>query len=205
MPIRTNRGRAVVYRRLWAWPLRSPRHLAMAAVILAALIIAVGILMPGGSNSGSDRGAGVQTSQTPAPATRTTSGSGGASAAPPPSVSSIAQRTVTTTPPVSAPPAQEALNVGTAWARAWVDHPAGITSEQWVAKLAPMTTEEFIPQLRTVDPANIPSTTVTGTAKPTSSTASAVELDIATDAVMLHLTVIATPAGWRVSAYDRSG
>jgi hypothetical protein len=41
MPIRTNRGRAAVYRKLWAWPLRSPRHLAMAAFALAVLAIAL--------------------------------------------------------------------------------------------------------------------------------------------------------------------
>jgi len=31
-----------------------------------------------------------------------------------------------------------------------------------------------------------------------------VEADVPTDGAVLHLIVIATPAGWRVSAYDRS-
>src|SRR5215470_16242342 len=46
MPIRTNRGRAAVYRRLWGFPLRSPRHLAGTAIAVAVLIIAIGIIVP---------------------------------------------------------------------------------------------------------------------------------------------------------------
>jgi hypothetical protein len=79
-----------------------------------------------------------------------------------------------------------------------------MTSDDWVAQLAPLTTDELIAQLSSVDPDNIPSTAVTGPPKPTSSTARAVELDIPTDRAVLHLTLIATPAGWRVSAYTRS-
>ena len=39
MPIRTNRGRAAVYRRLWGWPLRSPRHLIGLVVVVLALVL----------------------------------------------------------------------------------------------------------------------------------------------------------------------
>src|SRR3569833_4694947 len=46
MPIRTNRGRAAVYRRLWGWPLRSPRHLMGTLVFLAILVTALGIVLP---------------------------------------------------------------------------------------------------------------------------------------------------------------
>jgi hypothetical protein len=203
MPIRTNRGRAVVYRRLWAWPLRSPRHLAITALVLAVVATAVGFLMPDDAKPVS---AQLSTQQTSKPASSPASSTGQSTA------SRTAQSTtpkssppaVTTTPPSSAPPAPEALNVANAWARAWVHHPPGMTSQDWVAQLAPLTTDEFIPQLSTVDPANIPSTAVTGPPVPTSSTARAVELDIPTDGALLHLTLIATPEGWRVSAYNRS-
>ena len=42
MPIRTNRGRAVVYRQVWGWPLRSPRHLAATLAVVAVLAAGVG-------------------------------------------------------------------------------------------------------------------------------------------------------------------
>lgn len=205
MPIRTNRGRAVVYRRLWAWPLRSPRHLGIAALSLVVLVTVIGILLPDNDDDPlAGRRFGQPTSTQTASTTRP-QGQAGGPAASAPTATSRPVPAVTTTPPVSAPPSPEALDVANAWARAWVNHPDGMTSEQWVAQLAPLTTEEFIPQLQTVDPANIPSTTVTAAATPTSSTARVVEADVATDGAVLHLTVIATPAGWRVSAYDRSG
>lgn len=207
MPIRTNRGRAAVYRRLWAWPLRSPRHLGMAVLVVAVLATVVGIVVPDRSDPLSARKSGLPVSSH----TSTTAGPEGESRASTtvPNTGTATRTTtapaVTTTPPVSAPAAPEALNVANAWARAWVNHPDGMTSEEWVAQLAPLTTEEFLPQLQTVDPANIPSTAVTGQATPTTATARVVEADVPTDGAVLHLIVIATPAGWRVSAYDRSG
>jgi|SRR5215470_3417027 len=202
MPIRTNRGRAVVYRRLWAWPLRSPRHLAITGLVLAVVATAIGFLMPDDASPVSAQLASTQqTSKPPSPASsagQTTSRTSQ------PTTPKSSPPAITTTPPSSAPPAPEALNVANAWARAWVHHPPGMTSQDWVAQLAPLTTDEFIPQLSTVDPANIPSTAVTGPPTPTSSTARAVELDVPTNGAVLHLTLIATPEGWRVSAYNRS-
>ena len=199
MPIRTNRGRAAVYRRLWAWPLRSPRNLAVAALVFAVVATAIGFVMPETTSPLSARTPPAQSNGggslgRPQPTTGTAST---ADTRPRPGVS--------TTTPAPATAAPEALAVAAAWARAWVNHPAGISNEQWTAQLVPLTTDEFLPQLRTVDPANIPSTVVTGQPQPTKSTASAVEVDITTDGATLHLTLIATPAGWRVSAYDRTG
>jgi len=205
MPIRTNRGRAVVYRRLWAWPLRSPRHLAIAGLTVVVLLTIIAVLIPNRSNPLTGRAGGTSVATSTAQYTGAPPGQGAAAASGPSAVSTTSRvPAVGTTPPAPAPPAPEALDVANAWARAWVNHPAGMTNEQWVAQLAPLTTDEFIPQLQTVDPANIPSTTVTGPATPTSSTARAVEANVATDGAVLHLTVIATPVGWRVSAYDRS-
>jgi hypothetical protein len=202
MPIRTNRGRAVVYRRLWAWPLRSPRHLAITVLVLAVLATIVGVLMPDNARSVSAHLSTTQPTSTVSPSPTSSPGQTSRSAQPTTPRTSLPA--VTTTPPSSAPPAPEAVNVANAWARAWVNHPPGMTNDDWVAQLAPLTTEEFIPQLRSVDPENIPSTAVTGPPTPTSSTARVVELDVPTDAAVLHLTLIATPEGWRVSAYNRS-
>lgn len=205
MPIRTNRGRAAVYRRVWAWPLRSPRHLMIAVFGLAVLAIAIGYIVPQAANP-------LAKSRTPA-TTLTTLSNGaisrttlapGAPATGGPATSTSRVPRVTLAPPTTTPPAPQALAVAETWARAWVNHPAGMTNEEWTAQLAPLTTEEFLPQLRTVDPANIPSTTVTGKAEVITSSARAVDVKVATDGAELRLTVIATDAGWRVSAVNRA-
>jgi len=202
MPIRTNRGRAAVYRKLWAWPLRSPRNLMVMVFALAVFAIAVGFVVPrtAGRQAGNTAASptvtlsnGVLVSGTPAP---------GAAVPTAPSTSRVPR--VTLTSPPTATPAPQALSVAEAWARAWVHHPEGMTNEQWTAQLAPLTTEEFLPQLRTVDPANIPSTKVIGKAEPITASARAVEVKIRTDGAELRLTVIATDAGWRVSSFTRA-
>jgi hypothetical protein len=205
MPIRTNRGRGAVYRKLWAWPLRSPRHLMIAAFVLAVLAIAIGFIVPKASDplSGGAPTTPVVTLSNGMVVT-VTPGAAGTTAAGASSTTTSAVPRVTVPPPSTAPPAPEALAVAEAWARAWVNHPAGMTSEEWTAQLAPLTTEEYLPQLRTVDPANIPSTTVTGKAEAITSSARAVDVKIATDGAELRLTVIATDSGWRVSAFNRA-
>ncbi|HEY0637860.1 MAG TPA: hypothetical protein VGD67_09455 [Pseudonocardiaceae bacterium] len=202
MPIRTNRGRAAVYRKLWAWPLRSPRHLVMATVLLVVVASVVGFLLPQATdNLGSRRarptvtvsnGTTVTLPAAPVPGTP----SRGAT-----STSPVPRATTPTPSPAAAAP--EALAVADAWARAWVNHPAGMTNDDWVAQLAPLTTEEYLPQLRSVELANIPSTTVTGKAEPINAAAAAVDVRVTTDGATLLLTVIATESGWRVSAFDR--
>lgn len=218
MPIRTNRGRAAVYRRLWAWPLRSPRHLAGAVLLFAVLATVIGFVMPDGANpltgqrtgSGSTGGYPVITGNTTVPPTAASGESPtGAddqrgTSRPSASTGSSRRGPITTTPPEPAEVDPDALAVASAWASAWVTHPDGMTNEQWTAQLAPFTTEEFLPQLASVDPANIPSTEVTGQPKPSRSTTSAVEVDVPTDGATLHLTLVSTPNGWQIAAYDRS-
>jgi hypothetical protein len=198
MPIRTNRGRAAVYRRLWGFPLRSPRHLAGTAVVVAMLIIAIGIVVP------QVLGPRQSTNLTPArigdPSTsatiRPTSGS-----------SSAPMSTRLTAPlvqPTSAAPNPDALNVAKLWAQAWVNHPAGITNAQWLDGLRPYTTDEFLPQMSTVDPVNIPAGRLTGEPTATQSYTSSVQVLVPTDGPKLSITVSQTSAGWRVSEYDQA-
>ena len=65
MPIRTNRGRAAVYRRLWSWPLRSPNHLIATIVGFAVVIIVFTSVIPAitkGARGGGANNAATSTS-----------------------------------------------------------------------------------------------------------------------------------------------
>jgi hypothetical protein len=204
MPIRTNRGRAAVYRRLWGWPMRSPRHLAVLVVVVAVLVIAVGIIVPqvtGSANRGS--AAAATSSSTPTTTTQNPPGTTN-----PPQVTGSTSQLPTriTSPtevPTSAPPAPAALDVAESWGRAWVNHPDGVTNEQWLADLRPFTTEECLTEMATVAPANIKATKVTGAPAAAESFTSSVKVTLPTDGGDLLLTVIDTPDGWRVAFYEQ--
>ena len=195
MPIRTNRGRAAVYRKLWGWPLRSPLHLvatALGIVVVAALVALLSqhIRHTGGSSQPSG-GAG-HGGQAPTAALVATG---------PPSTRDPGPTEV----PTSAAAAPAALQVAQQWGQAWVNHPSGITNQQWLAGLEPYTTDEFLPIMSTVDPANIPATKVTGSPTVVHSYTSSVEVTLPTDNATLDITVIQTPAGWRVAGYNKAG
>lgn len=199
MPIRTNRGRAAVYRRLWGWPLRSPRHLIGTLVFLAILITALGIVLPKAIGKPQAKAApgtlGATTSVTATPP---------GVAAPVPTSNLPTRLSAPLVTPTTAAPNGDAVRVAKEWAAAWVDHPAGITSEQWLAKLKPFTTEEYLPVMSSVDPANIPATKVTGEPVVGTSYTSSVQLTIPTDGPKLAITVVNTNAGWRVADYDQA-
>jgi hypothetical protein len=196
VPIRTNRGRAAVYRRLWGWPLRSPKHLVLAVIMFAALATAVGMALPnaaGGQPPQPEGAGGAQrfTGATPSAPTST-------SPLPTRLESPLAS-------PTPAAPDPAALSVADAWGRAWVNHPAGITGQQWLAQLKPYTTDEYLPVMASVDPANIPAHQVTGPPSAINSYTSSVEVVLPTDGGRLDITVIKTPQGWRVSGYTKAG
>ncbi|GAB3446864.1 hypothetical protein [Actinophytocola sediminis] len=205
MPIRTNRGRAAVYRKLWGWPMRSPRHLVVLCVVLAVLVIAISVLIP--RLTGSDQASSGATGGT----TETTSGA----AAPPgttdtesstgdeQSTSSLPTRIPSlTNSPSSAPAEPEALEVAEQWGKAWVDHDEDTTAEQWLDGLSPFTDEEYMVELATVDPENVPSTKVTGPAEATESYKNSLTVTLPTDGVTLSIKLIDTPDGWRVTSYE---
>lgn len=196
MPIRTNRGRAAVYRRLWGWPLRSPKHLASTVTVLVVLIIALGIALP--------KTLGRSTSPTPIDAF----GPNSTSIVPAPGVTTTSPLPTRLTAPLAAPtsavPSPDALKTAKDWATAWVNHPAGVTNQQWLEGLRPFTTEEYLPVMSTVDPGNIPATKVTGEPTAKTSYTSSVEVEIATDGPKLSITVVSTNAGWRVAHYGQA-
>jgi hypothetical protein len=107
--------------------------------------------------------------------------------------------------PASAPPSPDALAVISAWGERWVNHPAGTTNAQWLAQLKPYTTDEFLPQMSTVDVANIPATAVTGQPQVTQSFAGSVEALLPTNAGTLDITAVQGDNGsWQVSAYTEA-
>ncbi|HEY4021695.1 MAG TPA: hypothetical protein VGM75_23610 [Pseudonocardiaceae bacterium] len=203
MPIRTNRGRAAVYRRLWAWPLRSPGHLVGAIVIVIVLGIAIAIGIARIHPSSPTHTASPFGSSTSAPAPA----SGAINTNAPPATNSAEPSTRLSTPPetpVSAPPAPAALQVVQEWGSAWVNHPVNMTSQQWLAQLQPYTEPEILPQLATVDLANIPATQVTGPATAINSYTSSVVALLPTNGGNLQITVVSTPQGWQVSDYTNA-
>lgn len=205
MPIRTNRGRAAVYRRLWAWPLRSPRHLVGAIVIVAVLAIAVAIaiarLHPPSTASHNTGPFASTATQAPVTSSSTINTN-----QPPPTNANEPSTRLTTAPetPVSAPAAPAALQVVQAWGTAWVNHPVNMTNQQWLAQLQPYTEPEILPQLATVDLTNIPATQVTGPPTVVTSYTSSVVASLPTNGGNLRITVVSTPQGWLVSDYSNA-
>ncbi|MCD2186277.1 hypothetical protein [Actinomycetospora soli] len=192
MPIRTRRGRSGAYRALWEWPLHSPARLALVLAVAAVLVVGVtalsGWLSPRPSGSGTALG--------PVPEAPTVTVGPPASAPP--------ELTPTTLPLSAAPPA--ALGVAQRWVTAWADHPPGTTSAQWSDRLRPYTTDEYLPTLAEVDPANVPGTRVTGPPRAVEVRPDSLRVEVPTDAVTLQLLLVRTgPGDWRVSGYDRAG
>ncbi|MDQ3403601.1 MAG: hypothetical protein M3548_09430 [Actinomycetota bacterium] len=205
MPIRTNRGRAAVYRKLWGWPLRSPKHLAIAAFVMALVLTGAGIVVPklaGKNGAPVAVGPGGVISTSPTTTTKTgpkpDSGPGGDN-----TPSTVPTRLTSTPVPTSAPPSPEALDTAEKWAKAWVNHPDGVTSEQWLDGLRPYTTEEYIAVMATVDPANVPAREITGAPRSRTSFEKSVDAEVPTDRGNLRITVIRTDQGWRVANYEQ--
>jgi hypothetical protein len=207
VPIRTNRGRAAVYRRLWGWPLRSPRHLATVVLFILAIGMVLGYVLPkvvGGSSAaapapGPSTSAVPSASSTPPPSQGATGG-----VPPPPSSQSVTQTRQSPSEnkvPARAEPA--ALDIATKWAKAFVNHD-NVGAAQWLDGLRPYTTDEYLAtNLAKIDPKVVPQNKVTGepTATPDSYTSS-VTVDVPTDDKKLRLTLIRTAGGWRVDEHN---
>ncbi len=189
MPIRTHRGRAAVYRTIWGWPLRSPWHLVAVMVVLVAVGAGVAAALPG--DGGTRSTAAAEPSSTDRsnpfdPASR--SATPGAS-----------------TNPFESQATEQARSVADTWVRAYLTTPEGMTSARWVEQLRPHTVAGLLPELRTVNPANVPDARLTGPPRTISVTDTTAEFDVPTSAVVLRLTLAATAEGWRVSGYERAG
>lgn len=204
MPIRTNRGRAAVYRKLWGWPLRSPRHLVGAIVGILVVAVAVAVVSANlhrGSGTPVPRGSTGSSTVAAPPATEVPvpPGNSGQPSTSAPPQTRLSAPLSTATP---APPAPDALKVINQWGQAWVNHPVNMTSQKWLAQLAPFTTPEWLnDNMASINPANIPATQVTGPPTVVKSFTDSVEADLPTNAGTLDITAVATPQGWQVSQY----
>jgi hypothetical protein len=207
MPIRTPKGRGAAYRPLWQWPLRSPGRLVGCLVALLALLVIGNALFghllhrPSGGLLG-----GTSSAQQAAP-TLEPAAPPQAAPAQPTRLPEVPALTPTELPKADAPPA--ALTTATRWTQAWARHPAGTTTEAWVDRLRPYTTDEYLGVLATVDPSNVPATRVTGPARPILVAPNSVRVEIPTDAVDLVVLVVNTaqpgaPDDWKVAGYDRA-
>ena len=193
MPIRTHRGRAAVYRTFWGWPLRSPRHLAGAGLVLAVIAAGLALALP-------DDG--------PGPATAAPSSTARENPFDPASRAQLpGVRPADPGPTRSRPPdaPAEVRGVAEAWVRAFLNAPDGITAAQWAEQMRPYTTEEIFPVIQSIDPANVPEAQVIGDPRTVSSGAGKAEVDVSTTAVVVRLLLVPTPAGWRVASFEQVG
>lgn len=197
MPIRTNRGRAAVYRRLWGWPLRSPRHLGASIVIFVVVVVALGVIIPkvldrkpaGTTPIGQSTtsGQGTQVGQLPS------SGASLPTKLPPPSISASA-----------APPQADAQLIAELWAENWIKPPPDNDVNKWLAQLRPYTTEEFLAQMATIDPKNVP-TKITQRVTAKKSFVSSADFEVGTDSGKVVITLVKTPSNeWRVNSYTKA-
>jgi hypothetical protein len=205
VPIRTPKGRGAAYRPLWQWPLRSPARLVCCLVVLLGLLIAGNALLGRVVHRGSGGGlfANVGSGQDSAPAAAPpTAQAAPAPAEQPTRLPPVPALTPRQLPTSDAPPA--ALTAATRWTEAWAHHPAGSTTQSWVAGLRPYTTDEYLGVLATVDPSNVPATRVTGPARAMLVSPSSVRVEIPTDAVDLVVLVVNIGDSWKVAGYDRA-
>lgn len=181
--------------------MRSPSHLAGTLILFVALIVATGIVVPRLVSDGQASGAELPTSESgSAQGDQGASEGSGGSDLPP-----VTRLTEPRETPSQAPADPKALRVAEQWAAAWVDHDGDTTVDAWIDGMRPYTTAEFLPVMRSVDPANIPATKVEGKAEAGDSHSRSVEALVSTDGPDLSVTVIKTDQGWRVSDYSRVG
>lgn len=202
MPIRTNRGRAAVYRRLWGWPLRSPRHLVAAIVGVIVLITTISVVIPNAVAPKSNGGLPATTSTTQ------TSGSGGNQIGVLPTVTSSSLPTKAASPtaaPTSAPVNPNAQAIADIWVDAFSRfEPGKTTKEQWLAGLKKSTSNEMFPRLASVDPANVP-VVIDQPLKAIKSSTDSAEFEAALEEGKLIVTVAKLPEGWVVTEWTKVG
>ena len=199
MPIRTNRGRAAVYRRLWAWPLRSPNHLIATIVGFAVVIILFSSVIPamvkGSRGTGTTNGAVTTSSQA--------SGQVGVVPTGVPSISLPTKAPAPSSTPASAPADPNAELTAENWAHAWITRPADNKNATWLETLKEYTTDELLPQMATVDPANLPAA-LDGQVKVKESHSDSVVCEVGLKGGgTLQMTLVKRSDKWLVHKYDR--
>lgn len=163
-----------------------PRYgISFALVIVVALIVVIGNLLPHASKDPFIR-AGVDGSpQYTATGPPDDGGSGLQSPEPP------------ITSPGEAPPQV----VATSFAEAWLHH-TGVTASAWHRAIAKYSTKALSVQLADTDPASVPADHIAGVLTLTHVSAAYVEVSIPTDSGTLVLALQADRGQWLVSSVD---
>ena len=199
MPIRTQRGRAAVWRRLWGWPLTSYRHLGITVVAAAAAGLLVSLAL-GGQHDPAAPDAHPRPVQAqhhppppaplrPAPRPPVTPPSEVETPQPPPEEPEA---------PAVEPAPPEALQVADAFAGRFAT--PGLSTGQWVDQLRPYVTPETAGLLATVDPANV-QLQLAGPPQPTKVTPAVLHVRIPLQHGALQL-VLVHHDRWLVRSYD---
>ena len=175
-------------RALLRWLLFSPRRLLtitlIALVVLVGLVQLPGLLVAVNAPSSPPAGPTAAAAPPPLPAPATP--------AEPPSA------LTTERPAPGLPPREQARR----FAQLWVDQ--GVDDQTWLARLAPLCTEEYgavvLPQ---VDRVNIPATRVTGAPRLVAKSGGVAQVEVSLDhgvTILVELVDVTGAGAWRVSA-----
>lgn len=204
MPIRTQHGRAAVWRRIWGWPLTSGRHAAATAAAGTVVVLAIGAAVGVSGGSGSPAA-----HRTPNPAIAPSYELPETSTYELPETSVVlppsAPEAAPLPPPESAEAPPEAIMAAERFAAAFARPAAGTSPQQWLDGLRAQMTPESAGLIGTIDPTNVDVTRRTGPATVTRSTRSLVETDVPTDAGALHVVLLRTGPDWKVRSYTTGG
>ena len=91
------------------------------------------------------------------------------------------------------------------WAENWIKPPPDNDVNKWLAQLRPYTTEEFLAQMATIDPKNVPDK-ITQKVAAKRSTVSSADFEVGTDTGKVVITLIKlSPSNeWRVNGYTKA-
>ncbi len=196
MPVRTDRGRAAVYRRVWGWPMRSHSHFAVAVVGAAVAVLILGISITVLSPPSNNKGPAGQ----PVPHANE---AGSSRSDDMPSTSSEMPSVTTPPAPKTVAPAKEApkeaLETAKQFALRWTVHPDGVAPQQFLDGLRPWAMPEMMITLEDIDPSRIAETRLTGEPRSLSNKGRIVEAAVPTDVGELRLTLV-NRGGWKVES-----
>lgn len=189
-PIRSNRGRAAVWRHLWSWPLQTRTRAVLTLVAVTAVLLLVGQL---GNLTDRDQAAPAETgTTTPVPTTETTEPSAPAETSETPRPAPSTVRAAGKQAP------QGALRTAMGFMRNWV-HTDDRDTDEWVHTLQPYAMPELAGQLQSVDPARVPSSEIVGDPRVTRASPSVVEVNIPTDTDTVSVVLIHPNGPWKVT------
>jgi hypothetical protein len=103
-------------------------------------------------------------------------------------------------PSATADPA--AVTAAEAFARAWANHPAGMTAAAWWAGVSKYTDGALAEDLRSTEPARVPANRVTGSAASVFISPTSAQFEVPTDRGMLQVVCVQMSGGWLVTSID---